>query len=120
MSTPQLDLGFEPAGGAAAPVVKTKARNPRTTPAVPADPETLARELEKHPDFRVLRRLVPRRQFEPAQGPVRRVLVLDTETTGLDQAKDKIIELAEEVYGVDIKKKLEPKPSSGAGNTEKS
>lgn len=34
--------------------------------------------------------------------------------------KDKIIELAEEVYGVDIKKKLEPKPSSGTGNTEKS
>jgi transposase len=34
--------------------------------------------------------------------------------------KDKIIELAEEVYGVDIKKKLEPKPSCGTGNTEKS
>jgi len=34
--------------------------------------------------------------------------------------KDKIIELAEEVYGVDIKKKFEPKPSSGTGNTEKS
>jgi transposase len=34
--------------------------------------------------------------------------------------KDKIIELAEEVYGVDIKKKLESKPSSGTGNTEKS
>jgi transposase len=34
--------------------------------------------------------------------------------------KDKIIELAEEVYGVDIKKKLELKPCCGAGNTEKS
>ena len=34
--------------------------------------------------------------------------------------KDKIIELAEEVYGVDIKKKFEPKPSSGTGNTGKS
>jgi transposase len=34
--------------------------------------------------------------------------------------KDKIIDLAEEVYGVDIKKKLEPKPSAGTGNTEKS
>jgi transposase len=34
--------------------------------------------------------------------------------------KDKIIDLAEEVYGVDIKKKSEPKPSSGTGNTGKS
>jgi transposase len=31
--------------------------------------------------------------------------------------KDKIIGLAEEVYGVDIKKKFELKPSSGTGNT---
>jgi transposase len=34
--------------------------------------------------------------------------------------KDKMIELAEEVYGVDIKKKLELQPSSGTGNTGKS
>jgi transposase len=34
--------------------------------------------------------------------------------------KDKMIELAEEVYGVDIKKKFESKPSSGTGNTGKS
>lgn len=33
--------------------------------------------------------------------------------------KDKIIELAEEEYGIDIKKKLEKKPLSGSGNTEK-
>ena len=32
--------------------------------------------------------------------------------------KDKMIELAEEAYGVDIKKKFEPKPLSGTGNTE--
>ena len=32
--------------------------------------------------------------------------------------KDKMIELAEETYGVDIKKKLEQKPLSGIGNTE--
>ena len=34
--------------------------------------------------------------------------------------KDKMIDLAEELYGVDIKKKLEQKPSSGTGNIEKS
>lgn len=33
--------------------------------------------------------------------------------------KDKMIEIAEEVYKVDIKKKFESKPSSGSGNTGK-
>jgi transposase-like protein len=32
--------------------------------------------------------------------------------------KDKMIDLAEDVYGVDIKKKFESKPSFGFGNTE--
>jgi len=34
--------------------------------------------------------------------------------------KDKMIELAEKQYGVDIKKKFESKLSSGSGSTEKS
>lgn len=34
--------------------------------------------------------------------------------------KDKMIDLAEETYGVDIKKKFESQPSSGSGDTEKS
>jgi transposase len=33
--------------------------------------------------------------------------------------KDKMIELAEEYYQIDIKKKFESKPSSGSGNIEK-
>ena len=33
--------------------------------------------------------------------------------------KDKLIELAEEEYGIDIKKKLEKRPLSGSGSTEK-
>jgi DNA polymerase-3 subunit epsilon len=58
-------------------------------------PEQLARQLESHPDYRVLRRLVPRTDFgvKPL-GPVGRVLILDTETTGLDSRQDRIIELA--------------------------
>jgi transposase-like protein len=32
--------------------------------------------------------------------------------------QDKMIELAEQTYGVDIKKKLQSKPSSGTGTTE--
>lgn len=33
--------------------------------------------------------------------------------------KDKMIEIAEDIYGVDIKKKFENKPSSGSGSTGK-
>ena len=66
-------------------------------------PEDMARQLERHPDFRVMRRLVPRPDFGPppvaasdgAAPPVAtRVLILDTETTGLAHAGDRIIELA--------------------------
>jgi DNA polymerase-3 subunit epsilon len=63
---------------------------------VPAsDMEVLARQLETHPDYRVLRRLVPAQTFaRKPLGPTRRVVILDTETTGLDVTKEQIIELA--------------------------
>lgn len=55
----------------------------------------MAAALSHHPDYRVLRRLIPTVHFDRiAQGPVTRVLILDTETTGLDHTRDKIIELA--------------------------
>jgi DNA polymerase-3 subunit epsilon len=60
-------------------------------------PEALAQVLQAHPDYRVLRRLVPRKSFghkASSGAPKARVLILDTETTGLDWRKDKIIELA--------------------------
>ncbi|MBC7680999.1 MAG: DNA polymerase III subunit epsilon [Ferruginibacter sp.] len=57
--------------------------------------EALAQQLEQHPDYRVLRRLVPHLQFAAASGSgIQRLLVLDTETTGLEHSSDKIIELA--------------------------
>jgi hypothetical protein len=34
--------------------------------------------------------------------------------------QDKLIEIAEETYGIDIKKNSGTKPPSGSGNTEKS
>jgi len=61
----------------------------------PAGIEAWAQSLQAHPDYRVLRRLRPRLLWPAAPGQdVVRVVVLDTETTGLDHAKDKIIELA--------------------------
>jgi DNA polymerase-3 subunit epsilon len=56
--------------------------------------EAMAKLLDAHPDFRVLRRLAPQLAFPPATGPVATLLVLDTETTGLNPARDKVVELA--------------------------
>ena len=65
------------------------------------DAEAMAAALASHPDYKVLRRLKPVLRFDRTpQGPTLRVLVLDTETTGLDQTKDKIIELA--ILQVDV------------------
>ena len=103
----QLDFGFEAGEPLAAPTAAPKRKPRRAVPAAPVpgpaatpvaasvgDAEALARQLETHSDYRVLRRLQPCLQFTPAQGAVRRVLLLDTETTGLDASRDKIIELA--------------------------
>ncbi|WP_395670029.1 3'-5' exonuclease [Rhodoferax sp.] len=59
------------------------------------DLEPLAQTLEAHPDYRVLRRLQPRVDWGPARGgATATVLVLDTETTGLDAQRERVIELA--------------------------
>ena len=104
MTPQQLGLGFDPDGRADAPATHNapRTRKPGRKAAVPApaaapeaDPERMAQVLEAHPDYRVLRRLVPTLHFDRVpQGPVRTLLVLDTETTGLEAAKEKVIELA--------------------------
>ncbi|MCO4088985.1 MAG: DNA polymerase III subunit epsilon [Limnohabitans sp.] len=61
----------------------------------PTNPEAMAQALAQHPDFRVLRRLVPHSDYGPVSGQTtQRVIVLDTETTGLDSKTESIIELA--------------------------
>ena len=69
----------------------------------PATLEAMAQQLEADAGYRVLRRLVPIADFGPAPDSpdVRRVLVLDTETTGLSHQTDKIIELAMLLVQVD-------------------
>jgi DNA polymerase III subunit epsilon len=67
------------------------------------DAEVMAQHLQAHPDYRILRRLVPRLQWpQPDTVQTRRVVVLDTETTGLDASREAIIELALLVVDVDV------------------
>ena len=71
-------------------------------PPAPDDVSRMAQTLQAHPDYKVLRRLVPCLDYGPAApGAVtRRLVILDTETTGLDPRNEQIIELA--MLSVDV------------------
>lgn len=86
----------QPAGSPGAATAAQGAMPAATRAVTPAtDPEAMARVLAQHPDFRVLRRLQPVTDYGGLQGQAtQRVIVLDTETTGLDSCSEAIIELA--------------------------
>jgi len=76
-------------------VVQPKAPPAAPSGAQPTEHEAMAQTLAQHPDFRVLRRLQPVADYGGLHGqPTQRVIVLDTETTGLDSKTESIIELA--------------------------
>jgi transposase len=59
------------------------------------------------------------RKIEALQAKIRELERLVGQKQIELEFKDKMIELAEQIYQVDIKKKLGSGPSSGTGNTEK-
>jgi len=66
------------------------------------DDETLARRLEETGNYRILRKLVPRPVVARTSNAYPRTGVLvDTETTGLDQAKDEVIEIGLVAFSYD-------------------
>jgi len=64
--------------------------------------ELRARQLEANPNFRVLRKLVPQLDFAKPDGrSLAKGVVVDTETTGLNQNSDKIMEIGLVVFEYD-------------------
>ena len=66
-------------------------------------PEECAQVLEQHPDYKILRRLPLRDEFNVHDGRrnLARAIVLDTETTGLSLEADQVIELGMLVFEFD-------------------
>lgn len=106
-------LGLEGLGDAAGAATKPASKGPtphQDAGAAAAAPsagalEAAAALLESSPDYRVLRRFVPREVYaQPAAGAeIARAAIIDTETTGTDVATDAVIELAVVVFEYDAR-----------------
>lgn len=84
-------------------MIDDSAAAPAGAPASTPDPEDLKRQLEATGDYRVLRRLREVPEFTPANERPKHVAVyIDTETTGLEVGRDKVIELAMVAFEYDL------------------
>ena len=58
--------------------------------------------LDEHPDYKVIRRITPRKSFSESDGrSLSKGVVVDTETTGTNPDKDAIIELGMVLFEFD-------------------
>src|ERR1700757_471896 len=76
--------------------MRTTCREDRNNPMLENDVTlaAMAEALAKSANYRVLRRVEPRTTFSPSMGQRTKTgILLDVETTGLDQRKDEVIEL---------------------------
>jgi DNA polymerase-3 subunit epsilon len=66
------------------------------------DQAIAAQLLDAHPDYRIIRRILPRASFAESDGKtLSRGVVIDTETTGINSGKDAIIELGMVLFEFD-------------------
>ncbi|MBT0571201.1 DNA polymerase III subunit epsilon [Curvibacter sp. CHRR-16] len=109
MHAEQLGLGFSDLEPVLASTPKPVSKGKKRTAPAAISPEEMAQALEQHPDYKVLRRLQPRLHWGEISADavrahaLRQVVILDTETTGLDTANDRIIELAMLRVAVDMR-----------------
>lgn len=98
----QIDLFDDAPGYREAPRPAPRKR-PAAAPAVAGwDDEEAAQRLEQSGRFRILRKLVPRPIIPRAQSAFPNLAVLiDTETTGLNHAKDEVIEIGAVAFTYD-------------------
>lgn len=59
----------------------------------PEQLEKIAKTLEAYPEYRVLRKMPPLDLQRKAAGPTAKLLILDTETTGLNHQDDEVIDI---------------------------
>lgn len=103
MSSAQIDLFDDAAGYRVSPRPALRKRQAAAPPAQAGwDEEEAAQRLEQSGRFRILRKLVARPVIQRAQSAFPHLAVLvDTETTGLNHAKDEVIEIGAVAFTYD-------------------